>query len=121
MADLLKVLLNNLRFHSHIGVYPEEKKIGQDLGIDISIETNIDYQTIHEDLTKTLSYGDVYRATAAVVAKSRVDLLETLAYDIITTLKTKFGAKIAHVEVTIRKFNTPIDGVLDNVAIEVRD
>lgn len=121
VARLLTIRLNDLRFHGHIGVYPEEKKIGQDLGIDIAILTNIDHHEIHDDLTKTLSYGDVYRLTSQIVTDSRVDLVETLAHDLIDGLKTKFGPWIEQLTVTIRKYNTPINGIMDNVEIEVTD
>ncbi|MFD1671494.1 dihydroneopterin aldolase [Agrilactobacillus yilanensis] len=118
---MLTIRLNNLRFHGHIGVYTEEKKIGQDLQLDLIIQTPINHNEIHDDLTKTLSYGDVYRQVAQIVTDSRVDLVEALAHDIIVGLRAEFSEKISQITVRIRKLNTPINGVMDNVEIEVTD
>ena len=35
--QLYKIKINNMKFHSYIGVYEEEKKIGQNIEIDLII------------------------------------------------------------------------------------
>ncbi|MCD2256068.1 dihydroneopterin aldolase [Lactobacillus sp. CC-MHH1034] len=112
---MLSVRLNNMKFHGHIGVYPEEKKIGQDLEIDVALQTKVDVQQIHDDLTQTISYGAVYRQIQKIVSTSRVDLVETLATDIMNAIKATYAEQVTHVTVRIRKLNTPIDGIMDNV------
>ena len=34
---MYKIKINNMKFHSYIGVYEEEKKIGQNIEIDLII------------------------------------------------------------------------------------
>lgn len=118
---MLTIRLNNLKFHGHIGVYPEEKKIGQNLEIDLELQTTIDHHEIHDDLEKTISYGEIYRLVAKVVAASRVDLVEALAHDVIEAIHRVFPERVTQITIRIRKLNTPIDGIMDNVEIEVVD
>ena len=36
---MYKIKLNNIKFRAHIGVLPEEKVLGQNLEIDLIVET----------------------------------------------------------------------------------
>lgn len=119
--NLLTIRLNNLRFHGHIGVYPEEKVIGQNLEIDVILQTNIDHNEIDDHLERTLNYGEVYRLVSKIVTESKVDLVEALAHDLVVAIKTNFASKVQQVTVRIRKLNTPMNGIMDNVEIEVQD
>lgn len=51
---------------------------------------------------------------------SNVDLLETLALEIIKEIK-KLNGKIENVQVNIRKLAVPIDGIFDSVEIQIND
>ena len=117
--QLYKIKINNMKFHSYIGVYEEEKKIGQNIEIDLII--SLSKETIkNDDINSTLSYGDCYRKIEKIVKVSRVDLLETLALDIIKEMK-KMNEKIEYVQVNIRKLAVPINGIFDSVEIQIKD
>ena len=108
-----------MKFHSYIGVYEEEKKIGQNIEIDLII--SLSKEIIKNDyINSTLSYGDCYRKIEKIVKTSRVDLLETLALDIIKEMK-KMNEKIEYVQVNIRKLAVPINGIFDSVEIQIKD
>lgn len=53
------IRLNNMRFHSHIGVLQEEKVVGQNIAIDL--ETTIDAVPHDDQLDSTVSYADFIR------------------------------------------------------------
>jgi len=114
-----KIKINNMKFHSYIGVYQEEKKIGQNIEIDLII--SLSKKIIKDDdITSTLSYGDCYRKIEEIVKASNVDLLETLALEIIEEIK-KLNDKIESVQVNIRKLAVPINGIFDSVEIQIKD
>jgi len=115
---MYKIKINKMQFFGHIGVLPEEKALGQKLEIDLVVETNFDFSG-RDELTETLSYVAFYEATEKLVAESRVDLIETLAYEMIQRIKA-LDERIASVEVHLRKLAVPIDGIFDNVEIEMR-
>ena len=54
---MYKIKINNMKFHSYIGVYQEEKKIGQNIEIDLII--SLSKKIIKDDdITSTLSAVD---------------------------------------------------------------
>lgn len=110
------IKMNNMQFHSHIGVLPEEKAVGQDIQIDVDVEAQTHP---HDDqLSSTVSYADFYDIINHIVSNSKVDLIETLAQTIMMQIKHS-DTRIGIVKVTIRKLGLPVDGVLDNVEIEM--
>ena len=115
---MYKIKLNNMKFKGHIGVLPEEKILGQNLEIDLIIETNFDFSG-RDELDQTLSYVDFYETTKLLITESRVDLIETLAFDIIQAIKSQ-SDRIAMVEIYLRKLTVPIDGIFDSAEIEMR-
>ena len=117
--QLYKIKINNMKFHSYIGVYEEEKKIGQNIEIDLIISLSKEIIK-NDDINSTLSYGDCYRKIEKIVKESRVDLLETLALDIIKEIK-KLNGKIENIQVNIRKLAVPINGIFDSVEIQIKD
>ena len=117
--QLYKIKINNMKFHSYIGVYEEEKKIGQNIEIDLIISLSKEIIK-NDDINNILSYGDCYRKIEKIVKASNVDLLETLALEIIKEIK-KLNGKIENVQVNIRKLAVPIDGIFDSVEIQIND
>lgn len=115
---MYKIKINNMKFRGHIGVLPEEKILGQNLEIDLIVETNFDFSG-QDQLDETLSYVDFYEKISKIIEKSRVDLLETLAFEIIEKIRED-QERIASVEVHIRKLAVPIDGIFDHVEIEMK-
>lgn len=115
---MYKIKLNNMKFRAHIGVLPEEKILGQNLEIDLIVETNFTYSGLDE-LEDTLSYVEFYEATREVVENSKADLIEKVAYDIIQRVK-KTTQRIETVEVHLRKLAVPIEGIFDSAEIEMR-
>lgn len=115
---MYKIKINNMKFHAHIGVLPEEKVVGQNLEIDVIVETNFDFSG-RDELNQTLSYVPFYEITAQVIKKSRADLLEKVAFDVIEKIKAQ-DTRIASVEVHVRKLGVPVDGIFDSTEIEMK-
>ncbi|MBW1605729.1 dihydroneopterin aldolase [Lactobacillus sp. Sy-1] len=113
------IRLNNMQFHSHIGVLPEERVVGQDIQIDVEMKTNFKQLVTSDDVKDTLNYGLVFDEVAEVVANSRDELIETLGAKIIATIKRHHGEQLDRLIVRIRKLGLPIDGILANVEIEL--
>lgn len=112
---MYKVQVNNMKFHSHIGLYKEEKKLGQNLEIDLIVDMQCEKGITQ--LEDTISYSLFYNEIARAVSKSKVDLIETLATDIIKKIKRIDSEKIAYVLIKIRKLAVPIDGIFDSVEV----
>jgi len=115
---MYKIKINNMKFRTRIGLLPEEKIVGQNLEIDLIVETNFDFSGA-DTLADTLSYVDFYEKILKTVKSSRADLLESLAFQLINEIKA-LSNKIAAVEIHLRKLNVPLDGIFDSVEVEMR-
>lgn len=118
---MLTIKLNQMQFHSHIGFYKEERVIGQDIVINITLHLkDVSLATLaKDDLNNTINYGQVYQIASEVVAKKDTKLVETVASLICKRVWDQFEDKLEHVTVAIQKKGLPIDGVLDNAEVEV--
>lgn len=116
---MYKIKLNDVVFHSHIGVFPAEKEVGQKLALDVIVETNFDFDG-RDEIDATLSYADFYTVCQQVVTSSQANLVEKIAYDIIQGIKALAPSQIAAVEVHARKYNLPLDAELSSAEIEMR-
>lgn len=115
---MYQIKLNGMKFKAHIGVMPEEKVVGQNLEIDLCVETNFDFSG-QDKLEDTLSYVDFYEQTKLIIDQSSADLIETLAYQIIEKVKA-CDLRIASVEVHLRKLAVPIDGIFDSAEVVMK-
>lgn len=118
---MLKIKLNEMQFHAHIGVYEEERKIGQDVVINITlIAKQYDPQKMLEDkLENTINYGPIYRSVKEIVSRPDIKLIETLATLILTDITESYRGQLENVIVSVKKKNLPIDGIIDSAEVEV--
>ncbi|WP_057875635.1 dihydroneopterin aldolase [Liquorilactobacillus aquaticus] len=116
---MYKIRINNMRFHSHIGVYQEEKRIGQSIEVSLEVKLNVDEKKINDQVENTINYADFYETIAKIIKRSKADLIETLALEIIEEVKLTDKEKIEMVKVNLRKMSVPIEGIFDNVEIEM--
>lgn len=112
------IQLNDLRFYAYIGVDPQERKVGNEYSVDLSITTDAD-DFVEEDLTTTISYADVYDIVADEMRQPRL-LLESTARIIARRLRSTFP-KIEAVGVKITKLAPPIPGINGSAAVEYRE
>lgn len=99
------IKINNMKFRSHIGVFQEEKKIGQNLEIDWAVQINHSVEV--DNIDSKINYDHFYLLVSEVVSNSQVDLIETLGTIIVTRIKEIDTRKIVGVKVNIRKINIP--------------
>ncbi|GAA3188848.1 dihydroneopterin aldolase [Lentilactobacillus kefiri] len=112
------IRIHSMKFHSHIGVLDAEKIVGQNIQIDLTVK--VDAEPKNDDLSTTVSYADFYPDIAKIVAASHADLVETLAQEIIAKIKG-IDPRIVEVKVNLKKQATPVNGVFDDVEIEMED
>ncbi|GAB6091946.1 dihydroneopterin aldolase [Furfurilactobacillus curtus] len=112
------IRINNMSFHTYNGVYPEEKKLGQRLEVDVALAYPIETKVHDDDITTTIHYGHVYQDIEDYVLNHPFNLIESLANHLLTMLQTKYP-QAAGVQLRVRKYAVPIAGIFDNVEIEV--
>lgn len=114
-ASCFKICLQDLAFYSRIGVFTQERKVGNEFRVSISIKYDAsDFED--ENLETTISYADVYE-----IIKLQMDgehlLLESVAKCITDTI-SKQWKNIVEISTSICKVAPPIPGITGSCAVE---
>ncbi|MGF7231409.1 dihydroneopterin aldolase [Arachidicoccus sp.] len=110
---MLKIELHNLWFHAHHGLYEEEKVLGGNFNIDITLLYLPD--GIPTMISDTIDYSAVYALVKKRMAQPE-PLLETLVMNICNEILDKFPLA-EEINVSIKKTSPPIIGFTGNVSV----
>lgn len=111
------ILLQNMVFYAHHGVYQEEQKLGQRFFVDVELAGDFAHAGQQDCLTATVDYTAVYRLVQQTVENERFQLLEALAERLAAQILAV--PKVAAVTVRIRKPAVAIPGPLDYVQVQI--
>ena len=106
------VRLVNAVFYGHHGVMQEEHRVGGRYEVDVSVGIDFEEAALHDDLTRTVNYEQVYDFVRKLVTENNFYLIEKLAYRIAQTVIDTYP-DVEGVEVTVRKPNPPVGGPCD--------
>ncbi|GHC26084.1 dihydroneopterin aldolase [Leuconostoc lactis] len=110
--------LPNMRFYTYNGVFDEEKKLGQQIAVDVTAHYPIETAVKDDDLSTTISYVDVYQRVEAIVTTSQFNLMESLANALLVALLTQFP-QVDKIDVAVHKDYIPLPGIYDPFIIQV--
>jgi dihydroneopterin aldolase len=116
MSD--RIALTGLRVRGFHGVYPQERRDGQDFIVDVVLELDLSLPARSDDVADTVHYGELADALAAVIAGPPVDLLETLATAL--TEVCLRDPRVEAAEVTVHKPQAPIEHTFSDVSVTLR-
>ncbi|MCZ2224171.1 MAG: dihydroneopterin aldolase [Chitinophagales bacterium] len=111
---MLTIHLNNLLFFAHHGLFDEEKILGNEFEVNISLQQ----YTVAESITnieQCTNYAAVYSIVAERM-KTPTPLLEILAQDICKLILHNFSL-IDKVSISIKKLHPPITKFQGSVSI----
>ena len=115
MGDADRIALTGLRVRGHHGVLPEERRDGQDFVVDVVLHLDLAPAGRSDDLTRTVHYGELAEALAAVVEGEPVDLVEALAERLADVCLAH--DLVRRVEVTVHKPHAPIAREFADVSV----
>jgi len=112
-----RILLNDLEFHAHHGVYAHERENGQLFKLNVALEIDLSAAAQSDDIHQALNYVSVY---AAIQEEMKIpsNLLENAAMNIVKRLKQDHPA-ISVVDITLTKVNPPIEGIIGGISIHL--
>ena len=113
-----RITLTGLRVRGRHGVYPAERRDGQDFVVDVTLWLDTAPAAASDDVRDTVHYGRLADALAAVVAGDPVNLLETLADRLAATCLD--DGRVAQCQVTVHKPQAPIAQDFVDVAVTIR-
>lgn len=112
----LRISLIDCRFNSRIGVFAQERTVGNEFSVTVSVA--IDAPTIQGDTAECLaiSYADLHEEVKKVMAEEG-QLLETKTMEIAGRLMARWP-QIIEGTVKIVKISPPIAGIIGSAGVE---
>lgn len=109
------IRLENLRFSGRIGVFEQERVVGNDFRVDVCVEVS-DLDFVDEDLETSLSYTDVYELVRTAM-RGEWQLLETVTRHIARQIISQWTS-VERVSVKIAKLCVPVSGMQGEASVE---
>lgn len=113
-----KIQIKNCAFFARHGVFDEEETLGQRFYVDANLVVEAGNALVIDEIGNTVSYGDAFEVIEKIITGKRRYLIEALAYECGIALLKQFSS-IERAEITVRKPNAPVAGVLDYVEVTV--
>ncbi|MGX7417222.1 dihydroneopterin aldolase [Carnobacterium gallinarum] len=114
-----KIRINNLKFYTHNGVLKEEKRLGQQLEIDIELQLSLRKAGETDDVSQTVNYAEVNEKIAQHTSHYSYDLIEGLASGILDDLESTYSKQLKKIIIRVRKYSVPMPSIFDNIEIEM--
>ena len=111
------VRLNNMTFYGHHGCLESEKRDGNWFRVDFAYDYDMRKAIRTDDLLDAIDYSEIYEIIKQEMAVP-ANLLEHLAGRILDALTDRFP-KISYAELTVTKFNPPLDGPVESTSVTV--
>lgn len=115
--DTHRIGLRGVHGFGFHGVFPDEKRVGQDFYVDVDIETNFSQAIVTDSVEATIDYGVAAQMIHDAISGPSYDLIESLASaiaDLLLTLPTA-----TKVRVRVYKPQAPIAVPFENVFVEI--
>ncbi|OJF93403.1 dihydroneopterin aldolase [Pararhizobium antarcticum] len=118
MMATYRITLKNCAFFARHGVHDEEEFLGQRFFVDAILDVEPGTALVDDSIEDTVHYGIAFTEIEKIITGRRRYLIEALALEVAQTLCARFP-QIRRAEVSVRKPNAPVPGVLDYVEVTV--
>lgn len=112
------IRMKNCSFFARHGVYREEETLGQRFYVDAVLDVEPGDALDRDVIEGTVDYGAAFALMERIVTGERYFLIEALALALGRALAARFP-QITRAEITVRKPNAPVPGILDHVEVTV--
>jgi len=113
-----KIIMKDMAFFGYHGVMKEESVLGQKFFITVKLYLSTKEAGLTDDLTKTISYAEVYDRIKKQVEIKRYQLLEALSENIAMEILKDFSM-IKGVTVEVKKPEAPVPGLFEYMAVKI--
>ncbi|MBR1469624.1 MAG: dihydroneopterin aldolase [Prevotella sp.] len=111
------IALHRLRFHAYHGVLEQERAVGNDYEVTVTLQFDIGRAARTDDVADTLNYAEVYETVKKTMAERR-NLLESVAWNIGKALLEQFPA-VESAKICVVKKNPPMGADCDGAEVHV--
>ena len=111
------IFLDEVRFHAFHGVMPQERAVGADFTVWLTVEYDFVKAAESDDLSDTISYADLYEVVRAEMDKPS-QLLEHVALRIVKAVASRWP-KVEKIDIRLAKDNPPMGADCKGAGVEI--
>ena len=111
------VFLDEVRFHAFHGVMPQERAVGADFTVWLTVGYDFVKAAESDDLNDTISYADLYEVVRAEMDKPS-QLLEHVALRIVKAVASRWP-KVEKIDIRLAKDNPPMGADCKGAGVEI--
>ena len=108
-----------MEFFAYHGHYDEEKVAGNKFSIDLTMYVDTEKAEKTDNLDDALNYQVAYAIVKDIMMKTRSNLIENIAHNILTALFDEFG-ELRKAKIYIKKINPPMGGEIGSVGLIIK-
>ncbi|MFQ6605852.1 MAG: dihydroneopterin aldolase [Fidelibacterota bacterium] len=112
------IRLKNMVFYGYHGVQQSENNLGGKFAVDLELYRPLRKAGLSDSLKDTIDYQSIYATVEKFTKTHKFYLIEALAEAIAKEIIKNF--LIEKLIIRVRKPNAPVQGVLDDVEVELR-
>ena len=105
------IFIQSLKVDTVIGIYDWERKIRQEIVLDIEMSADISTAASTDHINQTLNYKDICKRLKSFVEESEFQLVETLAEEICQIIIKEFGVQWVKLKLNKGEAITGAEGV----------
>ena len=113
------IYIKDIRMHAFHGVLEQERIVGNDYVINITIDYPLSRACVSDDILDTLNYAKVLAIVKEEMMKPS-KLLENVAYRICQIIRLRFP-RCSTIDIDIEKLNPPMSGDCRSAGVSLRD
>lgn len=110
--------MEGIEFYGYHGVPDAEQQIGHRYRVDLTVDIDLSVAGRTDDLSQTVSYGDLARLVIQIGTTQQVRLLETLAERMCAAILERFPA-IQRVELRLAKRLPPTGTITELAGVKI--
>lgn len=111
------VFLDEVRFHAFHGVMPQERAVGADFTVWLTVGYDFVKAAESDDLNDTISYADLYEVVRTEMDKPS-QLLEHVALRIVKAVASRWP-KVEKIDIRLAKDNPPMGADCKGAGVEI--
>ena len=113
-----RIIVSGIKFHAYHGLTRLEREVGVRCSIDVEMTIDLSAAIASDHLSDTIDYRVVHNLVLEIGQKrNSFHLIESLAGCIAAEMLERFP--ITEVTVRVRKETPIIDGIVDNIGVQV--
>lgn len=112
------IYISDLRLHAFHGVLPQERIVGNDYVINLSVEYPMEKAAETDDVADTMNYAEAVAVIEGEMAKHS-NLLEHVAHRICCAILERFPLA-ASAEIDLRKVAPPMKACCSGAGVKLR-